>query len=145
MILWEQTAALLGVSRATLWSWRKSDPAIDVAYNEGRQELAEKISTRLIDKALAGGVERDPETGEIIAGEEGNTQALIHVSKHVLGMTEKTTQVSVSAQDIAAHAGGSDPDEGFRRGLDMLGLGALMPPPDETSEDLEDEGGPDGD
>lgn len=112
LVTWECTAAMLGVNQSTLWRWRKKAPEIDAAYAMGKQVTGAKIAQRLEAKAL------DPE-------EEGNTQALLHMSKHYLAMGDKSTQTVVTPEDLAP---GEDEDERKERrsvALSILGLSAL--------------------
>lgn len=115
---WRGTAAHLGVSWETLKAWKRDDPEgkIAVAYQVGRSELAGRIASRIIEKAL------NPE-------ESGNTRALIELSRHYLDMAPGRACAVVSPADI------EDPDLGptaedsaassRQRALEMLGLEAL--------------------
>ncbi len=127
LMRWEQVAAMLGVSRDTLWQWRRTDPKIDSMYELGKSELAEKLAGRLIEKAMAGGLVQT-RYGEVISGEEGNTQALLHLSKRALDLGDKQTNVNVSPGDFVGDDN-EKPDKQARRdeALDILGLGALSP------------------
>lgn len=138
---WSEVAAMLGVSKTTLWHWRKSDPKIDTMYAFGKSDLAERVAERLTEKALAGGVVRDKD-GNVIGGEEGNTQALIHLSKKVMDLGDKQTSVNIDAKDVAESKGG---DERFGEVLDMLGLGQLMPDRGDSEPEADGKEGADGD
>lgn len=127
LMRWEQVAAMLGVSRNTLWEWRRTDPKIDSMYELGKSELAEKLFERLEEKALAGGLVQMRD-GTVISGEEGNTQALLHLSKRALDLGDKQTNVNVTPGDFDVDDN-EKPDKQARRdeALDILGLSALSP------------------
>ena len=135
---WKETASMLGVHVDTLWQWRRADPKINIMYAMGRADLGAKLSDRLIGKALAGGVVKD-EDGVIVEGEEGNTSALIHLSKRVLDLGDKQTNINIDPTAPAAQERGADAEERFYAALQMLNIEGLVPRPEKKVED-EDEG-----
>lgn len=143
---WEQVAAMLGVSRTTLFYWRKSDSKIDSIFELGKSDLATKLADRMIEKALAGGLVQT-RSGEHVSGEEGNTSALIHLSKRALDLEDKQVNVNVTPEDLA----GGDNSTAARRheALVILGLEMLEPRPEPEDEppvvELDRDGPDDGD
>ena len=119
---WISVAAMLEVAPRTLEYWKADDQEgkIRTAYAAGANETAKKISARLEAKAL------DPY-------EDGNTPALIHMSKHFLRMGDKQTNVNVDAGE-AAKSKGSDAER-WREALTHLGLEALAPPKVESDDE----------
>lgn len=143
MMKWAEVAAMLGVSRDTLWHWRKSDSKIDEIYSFGRADLAEEIFERLKEKALAGGVVKCQ--GDHVSGEEGNTAALLLISKRLLDLGDVSTHQVVTPSDLAGDKDEAGHDERRTVALRMLDLEMLDfpigegPEPDEVELEEPDE------
>jgi len=108
---WACTAALIGISERQLRTWKAGDPEgkIVTAYETGKQETASIVAKRMIELA-----------------EERNPEILKHMSKHFLGMSDKSTQTVVTPSDLAGGTG-SDAKARRRAALAVLGLEALAP------------------
>jgi len=110
---WKRTAGLLGVAEKTLIRWRKDDPkgVIDLARETGKAKGGEEVVDLMFDFV------RNPEA-------KGAASVLIHLSKHLADMGDKSTHTVVTPKDLA---GGDDGTEDARRSyaLKALGLEAL--------------------
>ena len=110
---WKRTAALLGVAEVTLIRWRRGDPEgkIETAHETGKAEAGKEIMGLMMDRA------RDAEA-------QGSSSVLIHLSKHLCDMRDRSTHSVVTPGDLA----GDDASARQERravALDMLGLSAL--------------------
>lgn len=110
---WKRTAALLGVAEITLIRWRRDDPEgkIETAYEVGKAEAGKEIMGLMMDRA------RDAEA-------QGSSSVLIHLSRHLCDMSDRSTHSVVTPGDLA----GDDASARHERravALDMLGLSAL--------------------
>lgn len=110
---WKRTAALLGVAEVTLIRWRRDDPEgkIETAHETGKAEAGKEIMGLMMDRA------RDVEA-------QGSSSVLIHLSKHLCDMSDRSTHSVVTPGDLA----GDDASARQERravALDMLGLSAL--------------------
>jgi len=110
---WKRTAALLGVAEITLIRWRRDDPEgkIETAHETGKAEAGKEIMGLMMDRA------RDAEAA-------GSSSVLIHLSRHLCDMSDRSTHSVVTPGDLA----GDDASARKERrsvALDMLGLSAL--------------------
>lgn len=110
---WKRTAALLGVAEVTLIRWRRDDPEgkIETAYETGKAEAGREIMGLMMDRA------RDAEAA-------GSSSVLIHLSKHLCDMSDRSTHSVVTPSDLA---GGDASTDAAKRSaaLRILGLEAL--------------------
>lgn len=110
---WKRTAAILDIHESTLIRWRKDDPQgkIDTAHEAGKAEAGKEIMGLMMDRA------RDAEA-------QGSSSVLIHLSRHLCDMSDRSTHSVVTPGDLA----GDDASARHERravALDMLGLSAL--------------------
>lgn len=110
---WKRTAALLDVHETTLIRWRHDDPEgkIDTAYEVGKASAGKKVMGWMMDRAA------DPDA-------PGSAGVLIHLSKSLCNMSDKSTHAVVTPEDLA---GEGKENAGARRSaaLSILGLEAL--------------------
>ena len=118
---WTRISALLGVSQRQLRNWRYDDPKglIEMAFENGRAETGKMVFDGLTDIA------KNPE-------HDDQARVLIHLSKHYLGMSDKSTQTVVTPGDLAEP---SDPASKRSEALRILGLEALDLRPSQPTED----------